>query len=180
MAEPRFDPGGFYEFDLAEGAVRARGEARVLVLSDTVVAPLVSAAVANGDLTPIRRLGAHMGEHVLRSLGGSPAEAAPEIVLGHAASVLALYGWGRLSLERWGDAMIALVTGHPVLDEDRLAMAALLGGVFSSLAGRDVACVPIANDRFVVVEPSIAETVWAWSKGGDSVAAIVDRLAEGA
>lgn len=179
MATPAspFDPGGFFEFDLAGGEVRARGGNRVLVLSDTVVAPLVSAAVSNGDLTAVRRLGRHMGEEVSSSLGGAVEAASPETVLGHAATVVSLFGWGRLHLERWGDALIARLEKVPQLDADHLAIAALLGGLFSALAKHEVACVPVTPEgQFLLVDPQIAEQVWNWSRSGDDVPAIVGRL----
>jgi hypothetical protein len=180
MDEPRFDPGGFFDFDLTAGAVRARGGTRVLMLSDTVVAPLVSAAVASGDLTAMRRLGRHVGEEIRTSIGGSADALAPETVLGHAASVLAMFGWGRLTMERWGDALVARIVSLPDLDESQLAFAALLGGLFSSLAQRDVACVPLAESgAFILVDPGVAETVWSWAQSGDEIGSIVSRLSPG-
>ncbi len=177
MDEPRFDPSGFFDFDLTSGAMRARGGTRVLVLSDTVVAPLVSAAVASGDLTAMRRLGRHVGEEIRGSVGGSADSLSPETVLGHAAGVLALFGWGKLTLERWGDALVARIVSVPELDESQLAFAALLGGLFSALSQRDVACVPLAETgSFVLVDPSVAETVWSWAQSGDDIASIVSRL----
>jgi len=178
MTEPRFDPGGFYQFDLARGAVRTREGGRVLILSDAVLSPLVTAAVEKGDLTAVRRLGKHIGEQVLEGLGGAnAADASPETVLTHAAGILALFGWGKLGFERWGRALVVAVDHAPTLDDDRLGIAALLGGMLSSLARREVACVPVDGARFVVLDPSIAEKVWAWSRDGVDLAGIVGRLA---
>ena len=178
MEEPRFDPGGFFDFDLTSGAVRARGGTRVLFLSDTVLAPLVSAAVATGDLTSMRRLGRHIGEEVRASVGGSADQLSPETVLSHAANVLALFGWGKLTMEQWGDAVVARIVSVPALDESQLAFAALLGGMFSSVAQRDVACVPLAESgSFILVDPSVAETVWSWAQAGEDVGTIAARLA---
>jgi len=180
MAEARFDPGGFYEFNLAHGAVRTRDGVRVLVLSDSVVAPLVSAAVKNGDLTPVRRLGRQLGQLVESSLGSSVRDHSPEAVLGYTASVLALFGWGRLELTRWGDALVASVADLPELDDDYLGIAALLGGLFSELGDREVACVPSAEPgRFILVDPAVAERVWAWSRDGDDLPSIIGKLAPG-
>lgn len=157
--------------------MRARSGNRVLVLSDTVVAPLVSAAVQNGDLTAVRRLGRHMGEEVAASLGAEAPGASPDLVLGHAAGVVSCFGWGRLHVERWGDALLARLEKVPQLDADHLAIAALLGGLFSALARREVACVPVSQDgEFLLVDPQIAEQVWNWSRAGDDVPAIVGRL----
>lgn len=174
---PPFDPAGFFEFDLAAGGVRARSGNRVLVLSDTVVAPLVSAAVQNGDLTAVRRLGRHMGEEVAASLGGEAEHQSSETVLGRAATMVSLFGWGRLEVERWGDALLARLVDLPELDADHLAIAALLGGLFSAIARHEVACVPVTTDgRFLLVDPHIAEQVWNWSRGGDDIPTIVGRL----
>jgi hypothetical protein len=178
MAQPSFDPGAFFTFDLRGGQVHTREGRRVLVLSDSVLAPLVAAAVANGDLTVVRRLGRHMGEEVRASLGGTADEIPVDVVLGHLGGVLALFGWGRIQLDRWGDALVARVEHAPAIDTEQLALAALLGGLFSSVTGRDVACVPVGtNVEFLLVAPVIAETVWGWARTGEDVASIVARLA---
>lgn len=177
MAEASFDPGGFFEFDLAKGAVHARGAGRVLVLSDSVVAPLVSAAVAAGDLTSIRKLGRQLGACVADSLGASAHEIDAATVLDHIAGVLSVCGWGRLVVERWGEAVVANLEDLPHLDDEHLGIAALLGGMFSSISEREVACVPVDKaGAFMVVDPSVAQQVWKWSRSGDDVAAIVGQL----
>jgi hypothetical protein len=177
MTEPQFDPGGFYEFDLAQGKVRTSRGARVLLLSAEALGPLVGAAVAAGDLTPIRRLGKELGEHARASLEGSADGHPPEAVLGHAAAVVALFGWGRLGMERWGDALVVSLEDMPTIDEQRLGVAALLGGLFSALGGREVACVPTGGARFLMVAPDVAEDVWGWTSSGADLPTIVGRLA---
>lgn len=177
MTDSAFDPGAFFEFDLARGDVRARGGERVVLLSESALAPLVAAAVKGGDLTAVRKLGRHLGQTAASGLA-SVADSPPEVVIGRAADVLALFGWGRLTLDRWGDALAARVDGLPRLDEAHLGIAALLGGIFSALADRDVACVPVSKDGlFLLVDPSIAHQVWKWARAGDGVPAIVARLA---
>lgn len=172
-----FDPGGFFEFDLARGAVRARGGERVVLLSDAALAPLVATAVKSGDVTAVRKLGKRLGEAAAASLD-DPAGDPPEVVLGRAADVLSLFGWGRLRVERWGDALVARVEDPPTLDDAHLGVAALLGGLFGALADRDVACVPVGSaGTFVLVDPSVAAQVWKWSRAGDAIGAIVARLA---
>ena len=172
-----FDPGGFYQFDLSNGEVRSRGGHRVLMLSEAALAPLINTAVQNGDLTAVRTLGTQLGKLIAAGLPGPADEVATSIVLGHAAGVLALYGWGRLELERWGDALVLTVHGMPPLDENNLAVAALLGGLFSRLVVTEVACVPLANSNcYLMVEPSIAEQVWSWARDGQALPAIIGRL----
>ncbi len=178
-ASESFDPGGYYAFDLAKGAVHTRHGERVLVLSTDVIGPLVSNAAKHGDLTAVRALGKHIGEDAARSLGREAKLCTPEAVLTHASGVLALLGWGALTLERWGKALVLTLSGAPQLDADRLGLAALLGGMLTCLGGRDVACVPVeAGAHFVIVHPSIAETVWGWAKEGSELGQIVARLSQ--
>ena len=177
MTETSFDPGGFFQFDLAKGAVRSRGGSRVLLVSESVLAPLINTAVANGDLTAIRSLGSQLGSIVSSTLGGPANAAAPSQLIGHAGAVMSLFGWGRLRLEQWGDALVLQVEGLPPLDEDNLAVAALLGGLFSTLCSTEVACVPISRSaKYIMVDPRIAEQVWSWSKEGESLAANSGKL----
>jgi len=171
-----FDPGGYFAFDLARGAVHTRHGERVLVLASDVLGPLVSTAVRQGDLTAVRMLGKRIGEDAQRSLGGEVKSATPESVITHASGMLSLLGWGTLQLERWGHALVLVLEGAPSLDGERLGLAALLGGLLTSLAGRDVACVPVDGTRFVIVHPSIAEAVWSWSKDGKDLGSVVQRL----
>jgi hypothetical protein len=178
MTEPSFDPGGFFQFDLAKGSVRSRGGGRVLLVSESVLSPLINTAVAHGDLTAVRSLGSQLGSIVASSFETPPNGLAPAQVIGHAGAVMSLFGWGRLRLEQWGDALVLHVDGLPPLDEDNLAVAALLGGLFSTLCSTEVACVPIARTaRYMMVDPRIAEQVWTWSKEGESLASIVSKLA---
>jgi len=175
-----FDPGSFYAFDLARGAVSTRHGERVLVLSSEVVSTLVASAAKHGDLTAVRALGKRIGEQAASSLGSDVRGATPERVATHAAGVLSLLGWGALSLERWGDALVIVLEGAPDLDPGKLGLASLLGGMLTTLSGRDIACVPVASGRFVVVDPSVAEQVFSWAKEGADLAQIVAKLgAEG-
>ncbi|MFW2388515.1 MAG: hypothetical protein ACN4G0_09280, partial [Polyangiales bacterium] len=65
MHDGRFDPSGFYEFNLTGGTVRTRHGERVVLLSEDVLSSLVAAAARDGDLTPLRRLGELLGVQVL-------------------------------------------------------------------------------------------------------------------
>jgi len=177
MTDSNFDPGGFFQFDLAHGRVRTRGGARVLVLAENVLAPLIVTAVQSGDLTAIRQLGSQLGSIVAQSLPAPASSLPPQVVISHAGGVMSLYGWGRLKLEQWGGALVLVVEGLPPLDEDNLAVAALLGGIFSTLCSAEVACVPMARTtKYIMVDPRIAEQVWTWSKSGDNLATIASKL----
>ena len=179
MNEPQFDPGAFYEFDLSSGKVRGRTGARVIVLSDDVLGPLVAAASAQGDLTPVRTLGSLLGHEVVASLGSAPMGLPSDAVLSHVQAVFAMHGFGALSFERWGDALVLGLTDGPVLDAAWLGLAALLGGMLSVTTQLEVACVPVEPGRFLVCDPSIAGDVWNAAQSGASLGAIIGSLAAG-
>jgi hypothetical protein len=145
MTDTSFDPGGFFQFDLAQGNVRSRGGTRVLMLSEGALAPLIQTAVASGDLTAVRTLGGQLGTIVASSLPGPAVSMTSAQIVAHAGAAMALFGWGRLKLEQWGDALVLQVDGLPPLDSDNLAVAALLGGLFSTLSATEVACVPLSR-----------------------------------
>jgi hypothetical protein len=176
MHDSRFDPGGFYEFNLSEGTARTRAGERVVVLSEHVLSALVAAAARDGDLTPLRRLGELLGNHVLGGLDRPASLISPEAVLGQVSAVTSLFGWGRVTFERWGAALVIAVHGKPELDEDDLGAAALLGGMFSQISQRQVSCVPAGDSRFIMVDFEVAETVWGWFKDGADLSAMVGML----
>jgi hypothetical protein len=177
MTDTSFDPGGFFQFDLAQGNVRSRGGTRVLMLSEGALAPLIQTAVASGDLTAVRTLGGQLGAIVASSLPGPISSLAPAQIISHAGAAMALFGWGRLRLEQWGDALVLQVDGLPPLDSDNLAVAALLGGLFSTISATEVACVPLARStKYMMVDPGVAEQVWIWSREGDNLATISSKL----
>lgn len=176
MHDGRFDPSGFYEFNLKGGTVRTRGGERVVMLSEGVLSALVEAAARDGDLTPLRRLGELLGEQVLSGLDRPASVLTPEVVLGHTSAVTALFGWGGIGFERWGAALVVALRDKPELDEDELGAAALLGGMFSEISQRQVSCVPTGDSKFIMVDFEVAETVWGWYKDGADLAAIVGML----
>ena len=176
MHDGRFEPSGFYEFNLRGGTVRARGGERVVMLSEGVLSALVEAAARDGDLTPLRRLGELLGEQILGGLDRPASVLSPEAVLGHASAVTGLFGWGRLSFERWGAALVVALHDKPELDEEELGAAALLGGMFSEVSQRQVSCVPTGDSKFIMVDFEVAETVWGWYKDGADLPAIVGML----
>ncbi len=175
---PAFDAGGFYEFDLTAGSVKDRGGERVVVLTEAVFTPLVQSAVQNGDLTALRELGSALGARVQASVGDQAA-ASPSAVFDAVAGLLAVFGWGRLEVQRWGDALALRLHDAPAHDEHGLAVSALLGGLMSTLGDSDAACVPVADGSFLLVAAEIAEEVWGWAQEADDVATLVARLAPG-
>ena len=169
--QPKFDAAGFYEFDLAHGAVRAKGGGRVVVLEDAALALMLAGGSPDDALTSIGR---SLGESARASLSEDPGTAYPEIVAAHAAGVLALSGFGRLTLERWGDTLALRLEDAPSID--LRSLGSLLSGLFSALAHLPIACVPIVDQppRFAVVDPSVADEVA--KIGAQGMAAVAGAL----
>lgn len=175
MAEPVFDPAGFYDLDVATGQLRARGEGPVVALQREELSALLAAAASGDGPEVIGRLGARLGGAVARALGGPAKDRSPEAVAGRVADVLGVFGWGRVVFERWGPALAVRWPDAPVAAG---AAASLLGGLIGAVAEREIACVPLADERFLIVSPRIAGTVRAWvAREEADVASVVARLA---
>lgn len=173
MSAPSFDPGSYYELDLARGTVQTRGGQRVVVLYDSTAAALVSAAARNASREVLDQLGGALGAQA-RELVGDVASASPEKVLGEAAALLGTFGWGRLGLERWGDALVVTLTEAPSVGDD--AVEAILSGFFGALVARPVGCVAVEGHRFLLVDPGVEAEVRGWARGGAKLSAVLDRL----
>ncbi len=173
MSAPSFDPGSYYELDLARGTVQTRDGRRVVVLYDSTLAVLVSAAAHNASRELLDELGGALGAQA-RDLVGDVDRASPEKVLGEAAALLGTFGWGRLGFERWGDALVATFENVPAVGDD--AMEALLSGFFGALTARPVGCVAVESQRFLLVDPGIEGEVRGWAHGGTTLAGVLDRL----
>ncbi len=166
-----FDPNGYYDFDLAHGAVHAQAEQkeRVVVIPDTTFASLVGLAAEAGRKDTLEELGRALGRRA-----GAIGDRSPESVLHHAAATVALFGWGRLGLERWGDALAVPLDGPPALPE--VVLEALLNGMFAEMSGQSVACVSTGNAQYLLLHPDVAGQARTWLSEGLGLAGVVDRL----
>ncbi|MEZ4286974.1 MAG: hypothetical protein R3A47_02265 [Polyangiales bacterium] len=158
MLDARLDPEGFYSFDLNGGTVTTRAGERVVVLSEDVLASLVEAAARDGDLTPLRRLGERLGDQAHRILNQPTSSLSAEAIFSAVSGISALFGWGRIDFERWGDALVVSVT-----DLARRFGSTVLLHCCSELlqlsAEKQAACVPVGPGRFIMVDLEVAGTV---------------------
>lgn len=166
---------GHYQLDVEQGRFEGQGSQRVVAVPAEVLRRIVSVAVQCGDLTSLRYAG-HMLAETTSVAGDEALSMGVSEVLGLARRALALAGWGSLEAERWGKALTLVLRDAPTLDADQLGIAALLGGLFSTLAKRDVACVPMDEERYLCVAPALAEPVWNWSKAGRSLYSVLAEL----
>ena len=170
VATTKFNPEGFYKFDLGAGAVHTATGERVVILPDNLLTALVSSGAGGAPISQIFvTLGKTLGS-MARAAGGVDDASTPEEVLEHLRAAIALYGLGRLGMERWGQAIALELRDSSTPSE---ATGWLLSGLLEGISGRAVACVPV-GDRFLVVHPSVSEQIKNWNL--DSVGAAVAKL----
>jgi hypothetical protein len=180
MAGPAFDPNGSVRFDLKTGAA-ADGKGQRLVL-------VPSASIESLDPVAQERLGTDLGRacgaRAASRLGGEGGvrNAALETVVSHLAGELAVAGLGVVHVERWGRAMIVVVTNPSVATDAFLGAA--LAGALGALSGRDVSTASVGRDRgtvrFFVGSVDTAERARSLVAQGKGHAEIVAALQGGA
>jgi hypothetical protein len=131
-------------FDLPNGSVRAGGDERVVLVPCSAIDELGKHAKSDSGVDPAaafcHAIGEVLGQRIAARLGSSDAvrSASLETFVNALAGELAVAGWGTVSLERWGRAMVLLVE-HSPLNEHR-CLAALFEGALSAATGREARC----------------------------------------
>jgi hypothetical protein len=169
MAGPAFDPSGAVRFDVKSGAASdARGARLVLVPA--------SALEALERTTPGAL--AHLGSEVGRACGARVAArfggdsgvraATLEVVVSHLAGELAIAGLGAVHVERWGRALV-IVVSNPGMNSDGF-LGAALSGALAAASGREVAIAPLGREGttaryFVGAQQTVAKARSMASQG---------------
>lgn len=176
MAGPAFDANGAVRFDLKNGAASdARGSRLVLVPAAALEALDDAALEALGAV-----IGRACGARVAGRLGGDAGVRAAqlEVAVSHLAGELAVAGLGALVLERWGRAMVAVVT-NPSVGSDGF-VAAVVGSAISAASGRELSAAPIGRQgntiRFFLGSRATADRARDLSASGQSHAQILAAL----
>jgi len=183
MAVPRFDPSHSVKFDLGRGSVHLEGTGpRLLVPPDALVELCKHAG--SDSLTDFgRRLGTEVGLRITAHWGDSGQNISVEGFVEHLGGNLALLGFGNLSLERWGKALVFVVEGSPLAGQGDLLLGAMLEGALQRCMGRDGRAVLLGRDadhvRFLMVGAPGAEKVRAWLAEGKTWGDAIARLHEG-
>ena len=182
MANPPFDASKAVTFDLARGQIQKEEEPRVLVSANALLA---LCQAAGGDATSVfaRAAGDSIGDAIARRFQRAGAEAkgaSIESVVEHLSGELAIAGFGALSLERWGRALVLVVDrGLGGTEGDKL-LAPLLASAVSKAAKVEARCVRLSRDgdraRFLITGPKGAEKVRDWLLAGLSWGEALVRL----
>jgi hypothetical protein len=174
----RFNPAGAVRFDLARGRVELGGE-QVLIAADAL-ADLCRAAGHEATVDFGRRLGTSIGRRVSERLAGAINDVSLEEAVDHLGGELALCGLGSLAIERWGRAMVLIVSGAPFGMNLDVLLGATLEGALQRAFGRDVEVVKLGRDdrdvRFFVTNASAAGRVREWIGAGETYADALARL----
>jgi hypothetical protein len=185
-----FDASGYLRIDVGTGEMRTRdgGERRHVTVPIELLTALARAAGdrEGGGATMYaagRTWGELLGAEIAADVTGSSS---PQEFSDRLAGPLAAMGWGRASIETWGQALVVSLTGMPGEGHERHLLAGVLAGVVSSVSGRQFACavvdrgLPAGEARFFVGSPRAVKAARRWhDESGSSIGEIVARLAAG-
>jgi hypothetical protein len=183
MSNPPFDVSKAVTFDLSRGQIQKEGaDSRLLVSAGALVA-LCRAAGADAAAAFARASGQAIGSSIATRFerAGSDVGAAPiDAVVEHLSGELAVAGLGRLSVERWGQALVLVVDYGPATDAGDELLRALLGAAVAGAARLDLECVRLAREgdraRFFIAGRRGAEKVRQWLGSGVSWGEALVRL----
>jgi hypothetical protein len=134
-------------------------------------------------------MGNEAGRRVAERLGRDLGPVTTQQMVEHLGGELALMGFGSLSIEIWGQAMVATVVDSPLVfgdgaspdSGDRL-LAAVLCGALLRATSRELAVVTLSRldntVRFVVCSRSAQSHVEAWLSDGSHYGEALARLNE--
>ena len=186
MATPPFDASKAVTFDLSRGQIQKDDEPRLLVSAKALM-ELCHAAGADATATFARAAGESIGAAIARRFeraGGDPKGASIDAVVEHLGGEIALAGFGSLSIERWGRALVIVVDRGPASPDGDRVLAPLLASAVSTAAKVEARCVRLSRDgdraRFLVTGPKGAEKVRDWLLSGISWGEALVRLHPGA
>lgn len=180
MASQPFDPNGAVRFDLRSGSASDSRGARLVLVPSTALESLGADALAQIGSQIGRACGLRLAAH----LGGDGGVRATEleVVITHLAGELAIAGIGAVHIERWGRAMIAVVSNPSVSDDG--FVGAVLAGALSAASGRDVSAAALGRERgearYFLGSASTADRARHLVEEGKSYAEVVAILQGGA
>jgi hypothetical protein len=175
MSNPPFDASKAVTFDLPRGQIQKDGADPRLLVSASALIALCRAAGVDGASTFARATGQSIGAAIaarFERTGSDVGSAAIDAVVEHLSGELAVIGFGRLSVERWGQALVLVVDHGPASDAGDELLRGLLGAAVAGAAGLDLECVRLAHEgeraRFFIAGRRGAEKVRQWLGSGVS------------
>jgi hypothetical protein len=180
MASSSFDPTGAVRFDLKSGSASdSRGERLVLV---------PSAALDLLSSEALAKIGEHIGRacgaRVAARLGGDGGVRGSDVetVISHLAGELAIAGIGAVHVERWGRALLVVVSNPSITDD--AFVSGVLAAALSAASGREVSAAALGRERnearYFLGSAATSQRVRGLVSQGQGYAEIVASLQGGA
>jgi len=177
MAAPSFDPAGAVRFDLPRGVVRAGAEQeRSLLVPLSALDGLAKWVHGDALETFAGALGIAAGRRAAARIGDVRTASTEDFVTQLAGEV-ALVGAGLLEVERWGRALVMMLSepGLPAV-----MVAPFIASAVRAATGRAVAAVLLSDDepaaRVLVAGERAVSKVRGWVASGCSWGEALARL----
>jgi hypothetical protein len=169
-------------FDLATGQVKTGDGERLIVIPLSALDELAETAGVAAANRFARGIGVAIGRRLAQKMGSIDGVrmATLESFVSGLALEIALAGWGSLSMERWGRAMVVLVDHAPVKQPG--IVAALVEGAIEAAAGREAHGVALEGGgpaRILVASEKTAARARVWTAEGVSGSEVIARLHSG-
>jgi hypothetical protein len=187
MDTSTFDPTRAVVFDLVRGQVALESGGALLLLPADVMAT----ACSQLDATVVRQLGTALGKQAgarVRARLAQAAAASLEQIIEQLGGELSLAGFGSLSVERWGQALVARIESYPLAGHGQELLGGYVEGALQTSVERDVTALPLERTpqslRFLLCNKGAASKVKNWllsgSSWGDALAALHGAKSDGA
>jgi hypothetical protein len=183
MSNPPFDESKAVTFDLSRGQIQRDGAEPRLLVSASALVSLCRAAGPDAATAFARATGQTIGAAIatrFERAGDNAGRAAIDAVVEHLSGELAVAGFGRLSIERWGQALVLVVDYGPSTDQGDELVRALLGAAVAAAAKLDLEGVLLSREgersRFLIAGRRGAEKVRQWLGSGVSWGEALVRL----
>ena len=140
-----FSPKDAVTFDVAKGEVRTAGRDRTLLVTSEGLAALL----AEAPLASRRKFGAAVGKSVGATIaaraGSGLLAGSLEGLTTELAGELSVRGFGLVSIEQWGRAIVFHLENSAVGDGD--VISAVLEGALAAMTGKPVFVTSLGNGR---------------------------------
>jgi hypothetical protein len=177
MSAPSFKSAQAVRFDLPHGAVRAAsGDDRFVLVPTAALVELARTAPAEAVATLGRGIGAGVGRRAAARIGETKASTLEEFIT-QLAGEAALAGVGVWSIERWGRALVVVVTEGPAGGP---MLAAIVGSAVEAASGRTVSSTLLSSDdgvaRVLIASDRAVDRVRQWIGSGVSWGDAIAKL----
>jgi hypothetical protein len=178
-----FDPTHTLKFDLGRGRVSVDNSTLRLVLPADALQKLCESAGEEATRDFGRSLGTEMGRRVANRLPAIQL-ASIEDVVEHLGGEMALMGLGSLSVERWGKALVFVVSDGPFGSAGEAFVSAILQGAMQRALSREVTALLLSREgaraRFLATSAQVSSKVEAWLASGVKWGEALAQLQSGA